>query len=80
MSERPVIRILSLVGPGLDRDSLAVIYNPTIIPLGFNLSKSHNTSLSLPQNFLHNHCLQFLRGHADVPREIKNNAYANSWG
>ena len=28
----------------------------------------------------HNHCLQFLLGHEDVPREIKNNTYANFWG
>ena len=26
------------------------------------------------------HCLQFLLGHEDVPREIKNNAYANCLG
>ena len=33
-----------------------------------------------PRRILHNHCLQVLLGHEDVPREIKNNAYANSWG
>ena len=27
---------------------------------------------------LHNHCLQFLLGHENVPREVENNAYADS--
>jgi len=43
------------------------------------LHKSHNTPL-LPPNILHNNCLTFLLGHKDVPREIKNNAYANFGG
>ena len=29
---------------------------------------------------LHNHCLQFLLGHENVPREVENNAYADLWG
>ena len=33
------------------------------------LHKSHNTPL-LPPKILHNHCLQFLLGHDNVPREI----------
>ena len=31
--------------------------------------KSHDTPL-LPPKILYNHCLQFLLGHGDVPREI----------
>ena len=38
--------------------------------------KSHNTSCLLPK-ILYNDCVQFLLGHEDDPREIKNNAYAN---
>ena len=33
------------------------------------LHKSHNTPL-WPPKILHNHCLKFLLGHEDVPREI----------
>ena len=33
-----------------------------------------------PPKILHDHCLQFLLGHEDVPREIENNACANLWG
>ena len=31
-------------------------------------------------HFLKSHCLQFLLGHEDVPREIESNAYAKFWG
>ena len=42
------------------------------------LAQSHNTPL-LPRKTLHNHCLQLLLGYEDVPREIKNNVYADFW-
>jgi len=39
------------------------------------LHKSHDTCTSLlPHKILHTHCLQFLLGHEDVPREILNYA------
>ena len=40
------------------------------------LAQSNNT----PPKLLHNHCLQFLLGHDNVPREVQNNAYADVWG
>ena len=43
------------------------------------LTQSDNTPL-LPPKLLHNHCLQFLLGHENVPREFENNAYADFWG
>ena len=41
--------------------------------------KSHNEPLLSPK-ILHNHCLQFLLGHEDVPGEIENNAYETFFG
>ena len=35
--------------------------------------------LYYPSRLLHNHCLQFLLGHENVPREVENNAYADFW-
>ena len=34
----------------------------------------HNPIIHLyyPQRLLHNHCLQFLLGHENVPREVEN--------
>ena len=42
----------------------------------------HNPIIHLyyPSRLLHNHCLQFLLGHENVPREVENNAYADFWG
>ena len=42
----------------------------------------HNPIIHLyyPPKRLHNHCLQFLLGHENVPREVENNAYADFWG
>ena len=42
----------------------------------------HNPIIHLyyPPKLLHNHCLQFLLGHENVPREVENNAYADFWG
>ena len=33
-----------------------------------------------PTRRLHNHCVQFLLGHENVPREVENNAYADFLG
>ena len=45
------------------------------------LAQSHNTPMLIPPSpppeYLHNHCLQFLLGHENVPREVENNAYAD---
>ena len=49
-----------------------ILTNPLLV-------QSHNTPL-LPLKNLHNHCLQFLLGHEDVPKEVENNAYADFWG
>ena len=43
------------------------------------LHNSHNAPY-LPLKILHNLCFSFLLGITVVPREIKNNAYANFWG
>ena len=42
----------------------------------------HNPIIHLyyPPKLLHNHCLQFLLGDENVPREVENNAYADFWG
>ena len=51
-------------------------YNYTIL----YLHKSHNTTL-LPPEILHNHCLQFLLGHEDVPmRNLKQCVCNFLWG
>ena len=41
----------------------------------------HNPIIHLyyPTKLLHNHCLQFLLGHENAPREVENNAYADFW-
>ena len=36
--------------------------------------------LYYPPKLSHNHCLQFLLGHENVPREVETNAYADFWG
>ena len=42
----------------------------------------HNPIIHLyyPPKRLHNHCLQFLLGHENVPKQVENNAYADFWG
>ena len=44
-----------------------------------NIHYLHNPMIHLyyPPRLLHNHCLQFLLGHENVPREVENNAYAD---
>ena len=44
-----------------------------------HFGKYHNILCLSPQ-ILHKHCFQFLLGHTMVPRENKNNAYANFGG
>ena len=48
------------------------------LPIG-HFGKYHNILCLSPQ-ILHKHCFQFLLGHTMVPRENKNNAYANFGG
>ena len=59
--------------PGLI-DNLQVPYF-----INFSIHYLHNPIIHLhyPPKLLHNHCLQFLLGHENVPREVENNAYAD---
>ena len=54
--------------------SLEVVKSSDVIII-YHLRITHNTPCNTPK-ILHHHCFQFLLGNA-VPRETKDNAYAN---